>query len=259
MSRMEWRFPKPLNSSDGTGCSVNYTCIINSCREHHTLGQMDLSSLRRQIDSLLALESQLGRGNDTALASQLLNGTLSVMTAVYGSESHQVRALSDLGQEIRRKSDRPAHLEHNSSSIIQASVGALRNLKEELDSGFAGSLQKRLTSEVLTDLVQLARAVLEEPGDSAKNVAAVLAAAAFEDTIRRMGTTFAGVIGKDDLTNVIDALKTKGILMAPQLGIASGYLNFRNRALHANWDQIDRASVNSILGFVEGLLMKHFQ
>ena len=98
-----------------------------------------------------------------------------------------------------------------------------------------------------------------KPGIMQKNVAAVLSAAAFEDTIRRMGSAFAGVMGKDDLNSVIDALKSKGVLVAPQLGIALGYLNFRNRALHANWDQIDRASVSSVLAFVEGLLLKHFQ
>ena len=74
-----------------------------------------------------------------------------------------------------------------------------------------------------------------------------------------MGSTFAGVMGKEDLEDVISALKTKGILVAPQLGIAIGYLNFRNRALHANWDQVERAAVVSVLAFVEELLLKHFQ
>jgi hypothetical protein len=73
-----------------------------------------------------------------------------------------------------------------------------------------------------------------------------------------MGSTCAGIIGKDDLSKVIDALKTKEILVAPQLGIALSYLSFRNHALHANWDKIDRSSVTSVLGFVQELLLKHF-
>ena len=60
---------------------------------------------------------------------------------------------------------------------------------------------------------------------------AVLAAAAYEDTIRRMGGAFAGMVGRDDLRKVIDALKDKGILVPPQLGIALSYMNFRNHAL----------------------------
>ena len=89
-------------------------------------------------------------------------------------------------------------------------------------------------------------------------MAAVLTAAVFEDTIRRMGKEFAGVIGRDDLEKVMGELKTAEILKAPQLGTALSYLSFRNHALHAYWDKIERASVQSCLGFVEELLLKHF-
>jgi nicotinamide mononucleotide adenylyltransferase len=111
---------------------------------------------------------------------------------------------------------------------------------------------------VLTDLIQLARTVLNERDDGAKNVAAVLAAAAFEDTIRRMGETFAGVIGKDDLASVLTKLKDAEVMKSPQIGTAQSYLSFRNHALHANWEDVQRESVHSILGFVEQLLLKHF-
>lgn len=53
-------------------------------------------------------------------------------------------------------------------------------------------------------------------------------------------------------------MKDAGLLVAPQLGIALSYLNFRNHALHAQWNVIDRAAVESVLGFVEQLLLKHF-
>jgi hypothetical protein len=128
--------------------------------------------------------------------------------------------------------------------LKRALKGTIENLKTEIEGGFVGSLQKRVASDVLSDLVQLARVVLDELGDNAKNVAAVLAAAAFEDTIRRMGSVFAGVIGKDDLSDVIEALKMKGFLVPPQLGIVLSFLDFRDRALHANWNDIDRAAVD---------------
>ena len=116
-----------------------------------------------------------------------------------------------------------------------------------------------MTSEVLTDLIQLARAVLEENGEGAKNVGAVLTAAAFEDTIRRMGTSFAGLMGKNYLSDVIDVLRQKGILVSPQLGTAQSFLSFRNHALHANWEKIDRSEVVPALAFVQELILKHFQ
>ncbi len=218
---------------------------------------MDLQTLKDRIEALLALGEQGSRADAVAVSSQMFSGALTLLSAVYGPDSPQARTLQDVANELRNS--KLYNYQHNMGTLIHAVRGALRNLKQELDSGLTGSLQRRLTSEVLTDLVQLARIVLDESGDSAKNVAAVLAAAAYEDTIRRMGTSFAGIMGKDDLSHVIDVLKTKGILVAPQLGIAISYLSFRNHALHANWDKIDRASVNSVLAFVQELLLKHFQ
>jgi hypothetical protein len=168
------------------------------------------------------------------------------MTEVYGAESHQVA-------EFRKQALSPM-----ASRGIQIIAGVLRNILAEIDAGLLGSLTRRVTGDVLTDFVALARAILDEHGERGKNVAAVLAAAAFEDTIRRMGTTLAGTVGRDDLQDVIQALKKAGVLVAPQLGIAGSYLSFRNHALHADWDKIDAASVHSVLGFVEQLLIKHF-
>src|SRR5262249_17541345 len=132
------------------------------------------------------------------------------------------------------------------------------SIREEAARGLLASVERRVTSEVLTDLLQLSRAALKESGDGAKNVAAVLTAAAFEDAIRRIAREHAGVIGQDPLADVLIALRDAGLLVAPQLGIAQGYLNFRNRALHADWAAIERAAVESCLGIVEQLLLKHF-
>jgi len=216
---------------------------------------LDLSHLKTRIESLLS-KANTQSADLIADANELLQGTLTTMSAMYGSESYQVKALQDAAKEaLNRKT---GVLSHHMADLKRALKGTLENLKAEIESGLIGSLQKRIASDVLSDLVQLARVVLDEPGDNAKNVAAVLAAAAFEDTVRRMGSVFAGVMGKDDLSDVIEALKVKGFLVPPQLGIALSFLNFRNRALHANWSDIDRAAVNSVLGFVQELLLKHF-
>jgi hypothetical protein len=127
---------------------------------------------------------------------------------------------------------------------------ATARLQVEIEGG-----ARRFTSEVLADFVGLAREILAEPGDNPKNVAAVLAAAAYEDTLRRM----AGGPGPEKkLATVIDDLKAAGILVAPQLQIALSFLSFRNHALHAQWETIERGSVDSVLGFVQDLLLKHF-
>jgi hypothetical protein len=73
-----------------------------------------------------------------------------------------------------------------------------------------------------------------------------------------MGETLAGVIGQDDLSDVLNKLKNAGVIQSPQVGLAMSYLSFRNRALHAKWESIPRESSHSVLGFVEQLFLKHF-
>lgn len=89
-------------------------------------------------------------------------------------------------------------------------------------------------------------------------MAAVLAAAAFEDTIRRIGDELGSITGRPKLAAVLESLKKAGVLQGAQFSIAQSYLPFRNAALHADWDKIERESVASVLGFVEQLILKHF-
>jgi hypothetical protein len=210
---------------------------------------MEPNDIVKRIDELVAL--QIGMGN----ASQLSQGCVSLLSLVYGPKSAQIENFNSSLAAIN-KGDGSTGWKGQQVSV--AAQGALKNLKREIESGLTGNFKLQVTGEVLTDFIQLARTFLNESGDGAKNVAAVLTAAAFEDTIRRMGETFAGVIGKDDLSEVLKKLKDAGVIQSPQVGIAQSYLSFRNHALHANWDKVERESIQSVLGFVEQLLLKHF-
>ena len=53
-------------------------------------------------------------------------------------------------------------------------------------------------------------------------------------------------------------LKDMGVLHGSEVGIAQSYLSFRNRALHAKWDEIDLPSVGSVLAFSEQIILKNF-
>jgi hypothetical protein len=215
---------------------------------------MTKEQVLNRIDQLLK-ETDSGRD---ANATQVLTGALTLMTAAYGggSSSTQVKALLDRREEIY--SQKTGHEGMWDYTMIMAVRGALTNLRQEVESGLLTSLEHRVASDVLSDLLRLARVALDEATDGAKNVAAVLAAAAYEDTIRRIAKEHADVIERDKLDAIIDRLKNAGLLVSPQLGIALSYLSFRNHALHAEWDKIDRASVTSVLGFVQELLLKHF-
>jgi hypothetical protein len=214
---------------------------------------VELDNILKRIDELLAVSTVADEDIYTR-AAEISQGTVSLLSLVYGPESAQVK-------NFNRKLDDANSVsapDWKNQIAGESAKGILRNLRREIEAGLTGSLRKSVTGDVLTDLVQLARAVLDEKSDGAKNVASVLAAAAFEDTIRRMGEALAGVIGRDDLSEVLKKLKDADVIRPPQIGIAQSYLSFRNHALHANWDKIERESVQSALGFVEQLLIKHF-
>jgi hypothetical protein len=131
------------------------------------------------------------------------------------------------------------------------------SVEDDIKLGLTENLRTKIAGEVLTDFLQLSRTALEEKGNDTKNVAAVLAAALFEDTIRRLAIAN-GIPHLEKLADVLKELKDKGIIQGTQVGIAQSYLSFRNNALHAQWEKVEKESVASVLGFVEQLLMKNF-
>jgi hypothetical protein len=211
---------------------------------------MKEENIRARVDELLAGGSG---GDRVARSAEMLQGALSIMGVLYGAGSIQAENLAKDATEMRASRHRNA-----AADIVgRLAEGALRNIKGELDAGIVGTLQNTVTGNVPTDFLQLVRMVLDEGGDDAKNVAAVLAAALFEDTIRRIAASN-GIPHIDRLQDVITELKNKGLLQGSQVGIANSYLNFRNSSLHGQWNRVQRESVASVLAFVEELLRKHF-
>ena len=213
---------------------------------------MEITALSAHVDELLAMDS---RTPSAMLQSALYHGALGVMQSLYGTESSQEKALHDHIEVIFKKGH-PAN-SNDIASAINTIKGTLASIKAELDVGLIGSLRAKLTGEVLADLIKLSRTTLTEPGDDAKNVAAVLAAAAFEDAVRKLSDT-KGLGEKEKLADVLTALKDAGVLQGAEVGIAQSYLSFRNRALHAKWSEVGRPGVESALAFTEQLILKHF-
>jgi hypothetical protein len=185
-------------------------------------------------------------------ASELMQFATSFVAALYGPESPQMRTLRDGADGIYRAGSGMEHrlTQHASATII--------NAKAELEAGLTGNVRALICGENLAELIALARDVLSENFDSAKNVGAVLVAAAFEDLIRRMGAEFAGVADRPKLEKVIGILKKNEVLKGGEPTTALSYLKFRNDSLHADWGKVERSQIHSCLAFVEQLLIKHF-
>ena len=193
------------------------------------------------------LKRTAGKTNNemVASASELAHFATSMLTALYGVESPQFRRFRE-------------GLETVPSSFFAHARGVIAAANAELKAGLIVRLRVTVAGEILTELIRLAKDVLEERSDAAKNTGAVLVASAFENLIRRMGEEFAGVTARPKLQDVITALKDAGVLKGGQIGTATSYLKFRNDSLHADWQAVDRSQVESCLAFTESLLLKHF-
>ena len=209
---------------------------------------MNNELITKRVEGLLA-RYQVG----AASGHELMSSALSLLSKTYGSSHPLVR---DLAEKSTSLNDRYVG-EGLNRALAPIAIGALQNLSAELKAGLAGDLQNEIAGAIFTDFVLLSRTVLEEPGDDAKNVSAVLAAALFEDTLRRLAT-HSGLAHIPKLQDVLIELRDQGILKGTQVGIANAYLNFRNSALHAQWDRITRDAVASVQAFVEQILLEKF-
>jgi hypothetical protein len=221
------------------------------------VSSLDTAAFIRRIDELLGAKLP----NDTeqnqyAAAVERYQGTLTLVTALYGTTSHQAQTLLRADTQARK------YVGDFSGSfpgvVLPVITGILRAMRADIEAGLIGNVAQRAAGEVLGDMLGLAKEAMALSTESAKNVAAVLTAAAYEDTIRQMGTALANVRGRPDLSAVITALKDAGVLVGAALTTGQSYVKFRNDALHADWPNVDRAVVGSCMAFVEALLLKHF-
>jgi hypothetical protein len=189
------------------------------------------------------------------VGSEAVQFAASMLTAFYGPESPQLEQFRAGCDAIAKNVREPVPMDQN---LWLHAHGVIRNAKAEIEAGLIVRLRVAVAGEILVELVRLAKEVMDSRTEEAKDVAAVLVAAAYEGLLRRMGEEFAGVTGRPKLDEVIAALKAGNILKGGQIGLAQSYLKFRNDSLHADWESVDRSQVESCLAFSESLLGKYF-
>lgn len=177
---------------------------------------------------------------------------VSMLTYFYGANSAQVRSYMEGADSILRNKEGSAH------RLFMHARGAVASTIRELENGLVANLRTSIEGELLGDLVGLAKEALSQNTDETKNVAAVLSAAAFEDTVRRLGEEKASVRDRPKLEAVLAELKNAGVLKGGTPSLANAMLKFRNDSLHANWQLVSRAQVESCLALTDSLLTEHF-
>ena len=133
--------------------------------------------------------------------------------------------------------------------------GIFRSAKEDFDGGCVFNVDLRISGEVFGDFIVLAKHALAE---GHKDVAAVLASAALEDALKRYASANNLNVDDGSMTEVINALKSKGLVAGAQKSLLDAMPKVRNDALHAKWQKISEPDVNSVIGFVEQFLLTKF-
>jgi Domain of unknown function (DUF4145) len=142
----------------------------------------------------------------------------------------------------------------SASFTLTSCKGIFDAAKSDFEGGYLSSLTQGISGEIFASLLNSARAALKE---GYKDSAAVLAAAAFEDALKKIGVLHGLNVAEKELGNVIGALKSQQLLQGGAAKSAERYQNLRNFAMHGNWQKITEEEVGELIGFVEQLLIKH--
>jgi hypothetical protein len=168
----------------------------------------------------------------------------SLVRAVYGDTSPHY------------KNFKVAYLDcRGNESDIRTLIAIFRSAKDDFEGGYAFNVELRVSGEVFGDFVSLARASLTE---GQKDVAAVLACAALEDVIKRLAMANSIAVEGRTMLDLVNALKTAGIVSGAQKTLLDAMPRIRNMAMHADWEKITAPDVSSVLGYVEQLLLSKF-
>ncbi|WP_229211534.1 MULTISPECIES: DUF4145 domain-containing protein [unclassified Duganella] len=171
--------------------------------------------------------------------------SLSLISAVFGDHSPQANAFRTACNKAR------VGYEHEVTPLFSL----FRSAKEDFDGGYVFNVELQVSGEVFGDFVGLARQSLT---DGHKDVAAVLACAALEDALKRYAAANNLLVDGKTMTEVVNALKTAGLVAGAQKTLLDAMPRIRNLALHGDWAKLSEPDVASVLAFVESFLLTKF-
>lgn len=167
-----------------------------------------------------------------------------LIRAVFGTESpHYVNFAKEL--EACQGYDNEVH----------ALQGIFQSARESFEGGYVFDVELTVSGEIFGDFVVLAKQALSE---KQKDVAAVLAAAALEDALKRYANANGLKVDDATMQEVIGAMKSKGLVSGARKSLLDAMPRFRNSAMHAEWGKVTEPDVSSVIGFVEQFLLTEF-
>jgi hypothetical protein len=137
----------------------------------------------------------------------------------------------------------------------QQARGIFKAAKADYEAGCYTTVERLVSGEVFGDFITAAKRALDEGN---KDVAAVLASAATEDALKRWAKANGLNVAGKDMSAVIAALKSKGLIGGAQKSILETVPKIRNAAMHADWNKIGSVEVGGLIGFTQQFLIENF-
>src|SRR6266566_5196425 len=147
---------------------------------------LDLDALRKRAEQVKKAIWREDAG--TRYAQNIQGGvltTISILSAIYGPASTQLRSFQDRVKKGQGENDGTAYFYNDRvAKDIESSLDAAL---ADFDAGIASASAMQAKGEVIGDFVVLAHGALDAKTDEADRVAAVLVAASLEETLKQLG------------------------------------------------------------------------
>lgn len=183
--------------------------------------------------------------SDRTIGRQCVAEVETICQAVYGVNSLQVRRLTEALDQVQKNNATNGYLYYELTPVV---LGTLRAIRDDVLAGRLDLIIREALANLVLDFIFLAEHALNQ---GRVEVAAVLAAASFEDLMKRKAQEVGIDTTDRDLSDVINALKAAGQLGGPVGRVASSFVPFRNKALHGEWSLLGGPDVASLIGFVK--------
>jgi|GEM_PF-3872343 len=155
------------------------------------------------------------------------SSALNLIQGVFDKDSSHYERLH---AEVARISNNYIDEDH-----LNACRGVFLGAKSDVDGEYLFNLQMSFSGEIFGDFVSAAKAALD---DGNHTVAAVLACAALEDTLKRYATSKGLDVDGKMMDEVVNTLKSHGLVSGPQKSLLAAMPKIRNHAMHADWAKL---------------------
>jgi uncharacterized protein DUF4145 len=206
--------------------------------------QRRFAELNEAHSKIVFHDGNMGKYAESGHWEGWVTSTENLIRAVYGEETPHYKNFREAYTKCR-----------GNDYEIKKLIALFQSAKEDFEGGYVFNVELKISGEVFGDFVVLARKSLSE---GQKDVAAVLACAALEDAIKRLAATNGIPTDGKTMAELVNALKSAGLVAGAQKSLLEAMPRIRNMAMHAEWSKLTEPDVSSVLGYVEQLLLSKF-